>query len=223
MRKLRKIILYLIIMCLIIVGIVAYAGYKMYIDAINDMSIDKKVESIRNNSNYVTINKLPKDYLNAVVSIEDHRFYNHGPVDYISIARAFVQNLKEKDLVQGGSTITQQLAKNMYFSQKKEFTRKIAEIFLAYDLENKYSKDEILELYVNTCYFGDGYYGIRQASNGYLNKEPIDMNFSECTLLAGTPNAPTIYAPTKNPELAKERQQQVIASMRKNGYEVKDI
>ena len=223
MRKLRKIILYLIIMCLIIVGIVVYSGYKMYTDAINNMSIDQKVESIRNNSNYVTINKLPKDYLNAVVSIEDHRFYNHGPVDYISIARAFVHNLKEKDLVQGGSTITQQLAKNMYFSQKKEFTRKMAEIFLAYDLENKYSKDEILELYVNTCYFGDGYYGIRQASNGYLNKEPIDMNFSECTLLAGTPNAPTIYAPTKNPELAKERQQQVIASMRKNGYEVKDI
>ena len=105
----------------------------------------------------------------------------------------------------------------MYFSQKQELVRKIAELFVTFDLEKNYSKKDIFELYVNTSYFGDGYYGIGQAAKGYLNKKPKDMTLLESTLLAGIPNAPSVYAPTKNPDLAVQRQKQVIQKMVKRG------
>ena len=117
------------------------------------------------------------------------------------------------DFVEGGSTITQQLAKNIYFTQDKKFERKIAEVFMAVKIENKCEKDEILELYLNTSYFGDGYYNVREASLGYFGKEPNQMTDYEAIMLAGIPNAPSVYAPTKNPELAKQRQKQVINKM----------
>ena len=116
-------------------------------------------------------------------------------------------------MIEGGSTITQQVAKNIYFTQEKKLVRKIAEIFMAFDLENELTKDEIFELYVNTSYFGDGYYNIKEASNGYFDKEPIEINDYEATLLAGIPNAPSVYAPTKNPDLARQRQEQVLDKM----------
>ena len=122
-------------------------------------------------------------------------------------------------LGEGGSTITQQVAKNLYFITEDDFiSRKIAEIFVAFDLENNYSKDDILEFYINTIYFGDGYYGIKEASNGYYKKDPKDLNLYESTLLAGVPNAPSVYAPTVNPDLAKSRQGKVIRSMIEYGY-----
>ena len=120
--------------------------------------------------------------------------------------------------VECGSTITQQLAKNTYFTQKKEFTRKIAEIFMAFEFENKCSKEEIFELYANTMYFGDGYYCVAEAAEGYFDKKVSEMNLYESTLLAGIPNAPSVYAPTKNPELAKQRQAQVLNKMVKYNY-----
>ena len=120
----------------------------------------------------------------------------------IAIGRATINDIKELDFVEGGSTITQQLAKNIYFTQEKQITRKIAEVFMAFDIEKNYEKDEILELYLNTSYYGDGYYTIKEACKGYFNKELNEMTDYECILLAGIPNAPSIYAPTKNPELA---------------------
>ena len=102
--------------------------------------------------------------------------------------------------MEGGSTITQQLAKNLYFSQEKEMTRKVAEMFMAFDLERHYSKEEILELYVNTIYFGNGYYSVAEASEGYFGKAPSEMTEYESTLLAGIPNAPSVYALTANPD-----------------------
>ena len=111
-----------------------------------------------------------------------------------------------------------EIAKNNLFTQEKKATRKIAEIFAARDLEKYCTKDEIFELYVNTSYFGDGYYCVKDASNGYFDKDPKDMDLYESTLLAGIPNAPSVYAPTKNPDLAKQRQAQVIDKMISNGY-----
>lgn len=119
--------------------------------------------------------------------------------------------------VEGGSTITQQLAKNMYFTQEKKITRKIAEVFMSYEIEKNYSKDEILELYVNTIYYGNNYYNIKSASLGYFDKLPKDLNSSECTMLAGIPNAPSLYNPKASPKLAKQRQKQVIQKMIKYG------
>ena len=157
-------------------------------------------------------------YLDAVVAVEDHRFEQHWGIDLIAIGRAAWNNLISWSLREGGSTITQQLAKNMYFTQEKSFIRKIAEMFMAFRLENTYTKNEILELYVNSIYFGDGYYCVRDASRGYFGKEPIDMTGYESTLLAGIPNAPSVYSLTANPDLAKQRQQYVIQQMVRYGY-----
>lgn len=117
-----------------------------------------------------------------------------------------------------GSSLTQQVAKNLCFSQKKTFYRKVAELFVVRKLEKNYSKNEILELYINNIYYGNGYYNIYDASMGYFNKKPSDLTLYEATLLAGVPNAPSLYAPTTNEKLAKERQVQVLDAMVKNNY-----
>ena len=129
-----------------------------------------------------------------------------------------MNDIKAGRYVEGGSTITQQLAKNLYFSQEKTMSRKAAEVFLALEIEQKYTKDEILELYVNSIYFGDGYYSVGEASEGYFGKPASEMNDYECTLLAGVPNAPSKYAPSKNLALAEKRQQKVISRMEACGY-----
>ena len=188
-------------------------GYFMYKMALEGCSLEDKIQSIHARENYTTLQELPKIYLDAVVAVEDHRFYNHGPIDIISIGRAMWVNLTSFSLVEGGSTITQQLAKNLYFTQEKKLERKIAETFMAFALEKQYEKDEILELYVNTIYFGSGYYGVFDASQGYFGKAPSEMTDYESTLLAGLPNAPSVYSPDVNPELSAQRQQQVLARM----------
>ena len=121
-------------------------------------------------------------------------------------------------LAEGGSTITQQLAKNMYFTMEKKFTRKVAEVFVARKLEQMYTKDEILEMYINVAYFGDGLYGLKEAANGYFDKEPLELTFDEITLLAGLPNAPSAYSLSDNEDLARRRQQIVINQMKKYNF-----
>lgn len=198
--------------------ILGFIGYSLYASALHDEPLATKISSLQKDENYVSLNNLPQDYLDAVIAVEDRRFYNHGAIDFISIGRAIVTNIREKDFVEGGSTLTQQLAKNLYFTYKPDIKRKAAELFMAFTIEKNYSKNEILELYVNTCYFGDGYYGIREASLGYFNKEPSQMNLDECSLIAGIPNAPSIYALTNRPDLARQRQKHVLRSMIKNNY-----
>lgn len=222
MKMFKKVILVLVFFSLSI-GLVAIGnGYDMYKTALEQESLQEKINSIREKENFAKIQDVPQMYLNAVISVEDHRFYQHKGIDLIAICRAIINDAKAFKLVEGGSTITQQLAKNIYFTQEKKFTRKIAEIFMAFNIEHNYSKDEILELYVNTCYFGDGYYTVKEACNGYFYKDLKEMTSYEMILLAGIPNAPTIYAPTKNPELAKQRQMQVIDKMIKYNYLTKE-
>lgn len=217
MKVIKRIVLFFVLIIVISLGYLTYKGYKMYDDAISEIDIETKVITIQSNKDYVYFEDLPDDYITAVIDVEDHRFYNHNGLDFISIVRSLINNIKAKEIVEGGSTITQQLAKNMYFTQEQKFERKIAEIFLVHDLEKKYEKEEIFELYVNTSYFGDGYYGIGQAAKGYLDKDAKDMTLLESTLLAGIPNAPSVYAPTKNPDLAIARQKQVIRKMVNQG------
>lgn len=219
MKFIKRLLLIILIVLVLISSFIIYNGYSMYKNAITEISLEKKVSNIRNDTNFVSINDVPKYYSDAIIAVEDHRFKEHGAIDIISIGRAIVSNVQAKELNEGGSTITQQVAKNLYFISEKNFVyRKIAEIFLSFDLENNYSKDEILELYFNTIYFGDGYYGIKEASKGYYEKEPKDLSLYEATLLAGVPNAPSVYAPTINPDLAKSRQGKVIRSMVEYGY-----
>ena len=190
----------------------------MYREAITEMSLEDKVNEIRSKEHYTVFADLPETYVDAVLSVEDHRFYGHIGIDPIAITRAVINDLKAGAFVEGGSTVTQQLAKNMYFTQEKELQRKVAEVFVAFDLEQNYSKNEILELYVNTIYYGNGYYCVKDASEGYFGKAPNDMTDYESTLLAGIPNAPSKYAPTVSPELAQKRQEQVLARLVKCGY-----
>ena len=222
MKFIKKIIFVVFLIFVIILGIYTYKGYNMYKTAIEKTSIETMVSNIQSGEKFVSIDEMPKDYVNAVIAVEDRRFYKHNGIDLISIGRAVFTDIKNLKLVEGGSTITQQVAKNNLFTQEKKLERKIAEIFASFDIEKVCTKDEIFELYVNTCYFGNGYYCIKDATEGYFGKEPKDMDLYESTLLAGIPNAPSVYAPTKNPDLAKERQAQVIEKMIKNHYLTKE-
>lgn len=207
--------------CTVIAGCgfaLAGEGYGLYKNAVREESLEAKVAEIRSQENFTSLEDMPETYVQAVVSVEDHRFYDHFGLDLIAIGRAVVNDIKAGRYVEGGSTITQQLAKNLYFSQEKTMNRKAAEVFLALELEQKYTKDEILELYVNSIYFGDGYYSVGEASEGYFGKPASEMNDYECTLLAGVPNAPSKYAPSKNLALAEKRQQKVISRMKACGY-----
>ena len=150
--------------------------------------------------------------------MDDHRFYEHWGVDVLATLRAAYNDIRAMSFVEGGSTITQQLAKNLYFTQEKKVERKVAEVFMAVELEKEYSKKDILELYVNSIYFGNNYYCVKDASMGYFGKEPGKMTEYESTLLAGIPNAPSVYALTANPDLAAQRQRQVLEKMIKYKY-----
>ncbi len=214
----RSIVLLLMSIMLLAGFTVVRQGYDKYREALEGMSLEEKVASIQAKEGYTRLEALPPVYVNAVVSVEDHRFYGHFGIDPIAIGRAVLHDIQAGRYVEGGSTITQQLAKNLYFTQEKEMSRKVAEVFMAFQLEEKYDKDEILELYVNSIYFGDGYYTAGDASRGYFGKEPAEMNEYESTLLAGIPNAPGRYAPTKSQELAEKRQRQVLRRMEACGY-----
>lgn len=215
MIKFIKRVLFLIIVAIIVAfGLFVYQGHNLYEEAIQETSIKEKIEEIKlEKTNYIKYSELPENYINAIIAVEDRRFFEHKGVDLISITRAVIKDIQTMSLAEGGSTITQQLAKNTYFTQRKELTRKIAEIFMAFEYEKECTKEEIFELYVNTIYFGDGYYCVYDAAHGYFDKNPQEMNLYESTLLAGIPNAPSVYAPTKNPELAKQRQAQVLNKM----------
>lgn len=218
MRIFRSVVLLAVCVMLLTGFTVASQGYERYQEAVAAVSLEDKVDSIRAKEGYTKLEELPQVYLDAVVSVEDHRFYQHFGLDPIAIARAVLHDIQARRYVEGGSTITQQLAKNLYFTQEKELARKAAEVFVALELEEKYSKEEILELYVNSIYFGDGYYTAGDASRGYFGKEPAEMSQYESTLLAGIPNAPSRYAPTNSQELAEKRQMQVLRRMKACGY-----
>ncbi len=219
MKFIRRLLLFILIILVVVGGIFYMNGKKLYDEKLSQVSLSDKVNSLKQSEDFVYLKDLPKQYINAVVAVEDHRYYNHGAIDPIALLRATFSNLKQKEFKEGGSTITQQTAKNLYFiSEDDVVSRKSAEAILSFTLEKEFSKDEILELYVNTIYFGNGYYGIKEACNGYLNKEPKDMTLYECTMLAGIPNAPSVYAPTVNFELTKKRQKKVVSSMQEYGY-----
>ena len=171
-----------------------------------------------NNNDYVKLDEISPDVINAIVSIEDKNFYKHNGFDFLRIAKAMVINITSGKIKQGASTISQQYVKNLYLTFDKTWKRKIKEAFLTIELETHYSKEEILEGYLNTINFGAGCYGIKNASNYYFNKEPKDLTIEEATLLVGIPKSPTYFNPITNYDNSKSRQYDVIYSMYKNNY-----
>ena len=185
-------------------------------------SVDRKVATVVSKKDYVTIDKIPDNLKQAIVSVEDNRFYSHHGFDIEGIARASLVNLQYGRIEEGASTITQQLVKNLFLSQDQTFDRKAEELLLALDMEARYSKDEILELYLNTIYFGSNYYGIRQASIGYFGKEPSRLILPEAAMIAGLPNAPSLYSPYVDFMMSKKRQIIVLDSMVRTGAITKE-
>ncbi len=173
--------------------------------AVNDEMLNKE--------HYIVLDDIPLSLRRAVIAVEDSHFYDHSGFDIIGIARATVVNIEAGEIEEGGSTITQQLVKNLFLSQEQSFTRKAEELLLAVDMERNFSKDEILELYLNTIYFGSNFYGIYDAAKGYFGVEPKDLTIAESAMLAGLPNAPSLYSPYVNFMLAKKRQLIVIDAM----------
>ena len=218
MKWIKRLCSFLILVIVILTGVLCVKGYMDYREALEKKSVEEMEAEIESIDNYTTIDELPQTYIDAVLAVEDKRFYSHPGLDPIATCRALVNDIKAGTYVEGGSTITQQLAKNQYFTQDKKLVRKVAEMFMAFKIESVLDKDKIFELYVNSIFFGNGYYCVADASWGYFGKPPSDLNFDECTLLAGIPNAPTNYNPVASPELARERQAQVIEKMKKAGY-----
>ena len=166
----------------------------------------------------IDINKVPQNLQNAFIAAEDNRFYEHIGIDPIGIFRAIFANLTNRGIAQGGSTITQQLAKNAFLSQEQTLKRKIQEAMLALENEHKYSKKEILEMYMNQIYFGQGAYGIQTAAKTYFNKDVNELTLTQCAMLAGLPKSPNYYSPFNNLNEAKKRKNVVLDQMVKYGY-----
>ncbi|HIU13069.1 MAG TPA: PBP1A family penicillin-binding protein [Candidatus Fimiplasma intestinipullorum] len=169
-------------------------------------------------SEWVTLEEVSPYFIDALLDTEDQYFYWHPGFDLIGIARAAMIDLKNMNLNQGASTITQQYVKNLFLTNEKSWTRKFKEAFLTMQVETHYSKDEILEGYLNTVYFGHGCYGLEAASQYYFSQSSQSLNLSQASLLAGMVNGPELYSPIKNPELAKERQSVVLNAMKNNGH-----
>ena len=168
-------------------------------------------------TSYVEYEDIPLEVCSAIVSIEDKRFYRHDGVDYIALLRAAKAMVETRELSQGGSTITMQLARNTFLNQDKNWRRKVEEIFIAWELEDTYEKEDILEFYINNIYFGNGYYGIQSASRGYFNKTVDKLNLSEIAFLCAVPNNPTLYDPLTNIENTLARRDRILKNMLDDG------
>lgn len=217
LRSLRKTLLKLsalfLAALLLLTAFFGVKGYMMYRDAVSETPVAEIVNAVRSRENFTTYDELPSIYIDAVISAEDKRFEYHFGIDPLAIGRAAWTNIKALSFKEGGSTITQQIAKNLLFTQEKRFDRKFAEVFAAFALEKDYSKEELFELYVNTIYFGSGYYGIYDAAQGYFGKTPSELTDYEAVMLAGIPNAPSAYSPDNHMDLATKRMSVVLERM----------
>ncbi|MDN5279428.1 MAG: penicillin-binding protein [Clostridiales bacterium] len=177
-----------------------------------------KLHAEENRTVILSSKEIPEKMKHAVVAIEDERFYQHYGIDLIGIARAMIKNVKAGRVVQGASTLTQQLVKNAFLTSERTFKRKAIEAMMAFQLERKYSKEEILTLYLNEIYFGHGAYGLAAAAELYFDKKPMDLTIAECAMLAGIPKSPVAFSPYRNAENNKARRDLVLAKMVELGF-----
>lgn len=168
-------------------------------------------------SYYLEYEDIPVNAVAAIVSIEDKKFFRHDGVDYMALLRAVKAMAENGKVTQGGSTITMQLARNIFISQEKTWQRKVEEIYIAWNLEEKYTKDQIIEFYLNNIYFGNGYYGIQSASRGYFNCDVDELSLSEIAFLCAIPNNPTLYDPLTNMENTLARRDRILYNMEVDG------
>jgi len=177
-----------------------------------------KLHAEENRTRILSSKEIPENMKHAVVAIEDERFYSHYGIDIVGITRAMVKNIQAGRVVQGASTLTQQLVKNAFLTSEKTFKRKAIEAMMAFQIERKYSKEEILTLYLNEIYFGHGAYGLAAAAEIYFGKDPMELSVSECAMLAGIPKSPVAYSPIRNPKNNEIRRSTVLAKMVELGF-----
>lgn len=194
-RFIRMTLLITFVVALVITIPIVKTGYDMYKDATTHTSVENRIERLKAEENYVSIETISPEFLRQVIDSEDRHFYKHSGINLVSTGRAMFKNVKAGSTVEGGSSITQQLAKNMYFSFEKRYERKVAELFVAFELEKIASKDEILEMYCNIAYFGEGCYGIREATLHYYDLEPMDISTEQAASLVKTLKSPNNYNP----------------------------
>ncbi|MHA6151004.1 transglycosylase domain-containing protein [Bacillus subtilis] len=235
MFKIKKKKLFIPIIILVLTAFLALIGYisiiflghyvidekKLILHAsskIVDQNGDEVASLYTENREPVSINEIPKQVREAFIAVEDKRFYEHHGIDAKSVGRAVYRDILAGGKVEGGSTITQQLAKNIFLTHDKTFLRKTKEVIIAINLERDYSKDKLLEMYLNQLYFGHGVYGIQAASHYYFNKEVKDLTVSEGAVLAAIPKAPSTYSPILHPDKNKERRDTILGMMNDQGY-----
>ncbi|MDY0132270.1 MAG: PBP1A family penicillin-binding protein [Desulforegulaceae bacterium] len=192
--------------------------YPPQVTEVFDVSGHKVAEFYKEKRILVPLNQMPKHLLQAFIAAEDARFYEHGGIDLVSIGRAFFKNINAGEIVQGGSTITQQVAKSFFLTPDKIYARKIKEAILAYRIDKYFSKEEVLYLYLNQIYLGSGAYGIEAAAQIYFGKTTNNLSLSESALLAGLPQAPSRYSPIRYFQRAKARQKYVLQQMVQNNF-----
>ncbi|ANR71143.1 glycosyl transferase family 51 [Selenomonas sp. oral taxon 126] len=179
--------------------------------------IRRAIEARLDRADYVPIGRISPELRKAIVAIEDRRFYDHMGFDLTGMGRAALVNIQHGRIEEGASTITQQLVKNLFLANEQTLTRKVQELLLALDIEIAYSKDEILEMYLNVVYYGSGFYGVNAAAEGYYGKPPAALDLPEASMLAGIPNAPSELSPFENFIAAKKRQAVVLDTMEAQG------
>ena len=216
----KKIFKYMIIILIFTIffinGVFFYAKLKPKLDIKNVNSFYLYTENNElyfqgsGEKEWISLNNISDNLIKTTINIEDKRFYEHKGVDILRIIKAAFNNLKKGKIIEGASTITQQYAKNLYLDFDKTFKRKLNELWYTIQIETHYSKDEILEGYLNTINYGHGNYGIKNASNFYFNKDPKDLTLAESVILANIPKSPTNYSPINNFELAKKKQEATL-------------
>ena len=200
MKWIKRLCSFIFLCLFLVVAFMLWRGYGDCQDALKKMSVQQMGAQIQAKEDYTTLDQLPKDYIDAVLAVEDKRFYKHPGIDPLAICRALYNDIRAGSYVEGGSTITQQLARGTFLSNEKTLSRKIKEIFIAWELNKKYSKEQIMEFYCNSCCFANGIYGVEDASQKYFGRSVNDLSLSETAYLCAIPNRPEYYNPLRNSE-----------------------
>ncbi len=210
----------ILLLCLLCVIVTLFGqGYVRYKREIQAKPLEEAVAAYSSDPEYVPFSKIDEDFVNAVIAVEDKRYFTRKGYDVIALCRALYHNFLARGMIEGGSTITEQIAKNLYMEgYVSGLEEKAAEIIIMLELEKAFSKEELFALYANMNYYGDGYWGIKDAAEGYYGASPSDLSLAQAAILAGIPNAPSLYQLSTGYEGARSRQEWVLHTMCNNGF-----
>ena len=199
---------------IVVIGLFMHVSHDRYKELVNEHPVSEiNTNLISHHPNYLYYDDISKELINATIAIEDRRFEDRYGFDYIAFARAMLTNLIHMSFIEGGSTIEQQFIKIYYFNYESSLSRKMSEYYFVYDLDDNYTKHEIMEMYLNVINYGDGYIGINDAARGYFNKDAAELDLYEASLLAGIPNAPAYLQLSNNNPETYERQRAILDAM----------